>query len=273
MKRLPAILLCLLAVGPVRAEPLEERVTKLERMLNSSTLLELLGKVEQMQRDMRLLRGELEEVRHLGEQAKRRQRDLYLDIDKRLQALETTAAGTAPVLPLAPSAAVAPAVEPAPADTPPAAEPPVAAVGTTAAAGTDPAQEQREYQQAFDLLKEARFEKAEPAFQEFLRKYPDGAYAGNAQYWLGETYYVTRQYEPALKEFQRVLTRYPDSPKISHAMLKVGYIQHELGDIEAATATLTEVQDRFPKESASRLARERLARIKRETQPGSAATP
>ena len=125
----------------------------------------------------------------------------------------------------------------------------------------DPVREQQDYQDAFNLLKGGRYHDAAKAFQAVLANYPGGEFVDNARYWLGETYYVNRQFEAALQEFQALIAYFPQSPKFTHAMLKVGYIHHELGRPELARQALLELVERHPDSTAAGLARKRLKRL------------
>lgn len=130
-----------------------------------------------------------------------------------------------------------------------------------AIAEIDTAKMQMEYQQAFDLLKQAQYEQAIQAFRSFLEKYPSGEYSDNAQYWLGEAYYVMRQFDLALEEYKKVVANFPQSQKYTHALLKIGYCYHELGRIDDAKKILQSLISQYPGETASRLAEERLKSI------------
>ena len=101
-------------------------------------------------------------------------------------------------------------------------------------------------------------------FDLFLADHPSSDLAGHSQYWLGETYYVTQQFEQALPEFQKVLDGYPDSRKLPDAMLKVGYCHYELGQYPQARAELNRVLEQYPESTAARLAGQRLDRMKSE---------
>jgi tol-pal system protein YbgF len=117
------------------------------------------------------------------------------------------------------------------------------------------------YQQAFDQLKEQRYDDARRGFERFLSEYPDSQLADNGQYWLGETYYVGQDFSAALTEFQKVIDGYPTSRKVPDALLKIGYCQDELGQNAAARAALSEVTGKYPESTAARLARQRLAEL------------
>ena len=125
----------------------------------------------------------------------------------------------------------------------------------------DPVREQQDYQTAFSFLKGGRYHDAAKAFRTFLITYPGSDFVDNARYWLGETYYVTRQFEAAMQEFQELILRFPQSPKLTHAKLKVGYIHHELGRSEQAKQALLELVESHPDSTAAGLARKRLKRL------------
>ena len=237
------------------ARDLDERLKRIERLLGSESLLKLFDEVESLGTEVRELRGQLELQTHTIDQLKQRQRELYLDADQRLQRIEsaspTQAAGASPQ-PTTPAAANQPAL--APATTP--------TTQTSPTTGVDPFAEQQAYQGAFDLLKSGRYEDAAVAFQQFIAAYPTGSYADNAQYWLGETHYITRRFESAVQEFQRLVSTHPNSQKITHAMLKIGYAQDELGNKAEAERVLGDLIASHPQSAAAGLARKRLVSIR-----------
>jgi tol-pal system protein YbgF len=269
--------LILLAVATnasaVSKAELEQRIAQLERRLESRSLLDMLDQLTTLQREVQELRGRVEEQGYALEGIQKRQRDLYLDIDRRMHRLEaggvtqTPAAGpglapaaggygdTQPGGTTAPGAAsIAPAAAPASA--------PVAA--GQGAPALNPAEERKAYDQGLELLKEGRYSDAATAFQNFLKQYPGSGYADNAQYWLGEVYYVTRDFDAALTEFNKVLTGYTGSAKAADAKLKMGYIQYERKDWAKARELLGQVVSTWPGTTSARLAQERLDRMKKE---------
>lgn len=134
-----------------------------------------------------------------------------------------------------------------------------------AAPSVDSAASEAAYREAFSLLKAGQYDQSIAAFNAFLQTYPNSQYGDNAQYWLGEAYYVMRQFEPAIEQYQKLVNNYPDSKKQSHAMLKIAYAYHELGLRDQATQVLADLRNRFPGSAAARLAEERLARIRSES--------
>ncbi len=147
----------------------------------------------------------------------------------------------------------------------PAAPPAVAAVSPPAAGPRlADADEQLAYDEAFDKLKQSRYAAAIQAFQDLLSRFPNGALADDANYWIAEAQYVTRDFQSALNGFRNVVVRYPDSPRAPEALLKVGYIQYEVGAKEQARVTLNEVVTRYPGSRVAISAQTRLKRIERD---------
>ncbi len=283
-----AVMLALPAVALSQTnQSLEQRVAKMERILDSGTLIKLLQSVEELKAEVRELRGQLEQQQYSLSQMSDRQRELYLDVDRRLQRVETagvaagsavagtvtTGPGTAPSTTVG-SAPVSPATGSV-GSVSGAASGGTAAVGV-AAAGTstqasspqpvatsvDPVKEQQAYQTAFNLLKAGRYDQAAKSFQQFLVDYPSSKFADNAQYWLGESYYVTRNFDGAMREFEKLVEQHPDSQKLTHALLKVGYIHDELGQKDKAREVLTDLTKNYPNSTAAGLASKRLERMR-----------
>jgi tol-pal system protein YbgF len=219
----------------LRLNDVDARLTKVERILGNQSLVELAAQLASLQADVRSIRGDLDQVQHSGEGGRSQQRDLYSDLDRRVQALESAAgvtggAGGAPTAPAA------------------------------GAGGTD----QGYYKTAFDLLKAGQYDKAITAFQQFLAAFPDSALADNAQYWLGEAYYVNKDFESALKSFRTVVERWPNSRKLADALLKIGYCNYELKRWAPAREALQQVTRNHADSPSAKLAAERLDRMDKE---------
>jgi tol-pal system protein YbgF len=238
------------AAGPpgaavaARPQSLDERVTRLERQIDSQALVEMYSRIDNLQQQVQELRGMIEEQTHGAQGIEQRQRELYLDFDRRIRQIETQLSSLQPS-----STAAAPSPDAAAADIPP-------------AAGPQDKAEQADYQQAVDTLKAGRNQEAVAALKDFLQRNPDSQYAANAQYWLGEANYVMKRYPDAVAEFDKVIKLYPDSGKVPDAMLKIGYSQYEQGQLDKAGATLNSIIDKFPKSTAAQLAQSRLQRMK-----------
>jgi tol-pal system protein YbgF len=235
----------------VKQNELEARVERLERSLANQVTLS--QHVDENQASLRELQGRIEELEHNNEALAKQQRDLYADLDKRLGGN-----GTVP----APGAAGAGGAAAAGAA--------AGAAGTSAAgaaAGAAPADngpsstEQAVYAQAFDALKAGSYSLAITGFKDFLSTYPNSPLAENAQYWLGEAYYVNHDYESAAGSFRTVLKKWPDSRKAPDALLKLGYAQYAQKQYPAAKATLADVTKKYPGTESAKLAADRLKRI------------
>lgn len=254
-----------------------QRIELLERRL--SAMSDLVLQVDALQREVQQLRGEIEVQNHAMDALKKRQRDLYLDVDQRLNQLSHGSAPMSGAMPPAPStpmaggdvaAPVADATAPPEPDQPttadagatPTAEPPAGQAAL--AAPIDPVAEEADYKAAFGLLMQRRYGEAKTAFQQFLSRYNGGSYADNAQYWLAEASYVTRDFDVALAEFQKVVNDYPNSSKVPDAMLKSSFIHYEKQQWETARELLQKLVTLYPNSTASRLATQRLDRMQAE---------
>jgi tol-pal system protein YbgF len=246
------------ASTPPEADPvqlklndLDARITRIERIVANQ--VEVAQRVDEVQSTVRQLRGRLEELEHGNEALAKQQRDLYADLDKRLAAAGGAAAGAAAGGAAAGSASGETAAAGG-------ATTPGAAPG--AAAGNAPSSvEQAVYTQAFDALKAGSYSVAITGFKDFLGTYPASPLAENAQYWLGEAYYVNHEYEAAAGAFRAVLKKWPDSRKAPDALLKLGYTQYAQKQYAAARATLTEVTHKYPGSDSAKLAADRLRRV------------
>ena len=114
------------------------------------------------------------------------------------------------------------------------------------------------YSYAIELNRQKKYNEARAKFQEFIKKYPKDQLAGNAQYWIGETYYSVNDMNNALKAFQDVISKFPKSNKIPDAMLKIGYVQEKQGKKQDAVATFQDLLKKYPKSKPATLARQKL---------------
>ncbi len=225
-----ALLVAAWASGPAlaqskneRLDALEARMGGVERQLANQALLEMSRQIDALNEELRRLRGEFDQLQHEVERARAQQRDQYMDLDTRLRAAEATL--------------------------------------TAAQATTAPGSPEAQYQAAFNLLKDGRYEEAEGALRDFATKYPQHELASNAVYWLGEAHYVQRDYPAALAAFESVIRDYAGTRKSPDALLKAGYCQHELKRFGNARALLTRVVEEYPDTQAAADARERLQRL------------
>jgi len=264
-KHLTAAALAAVVVSPVWSQDQSDLVYQVQDLLEE--VRELRGLVESQQREI--------------ENLQRRQRDQYLDLDQRLQALNALPPGERPAV--QPEAPMEPASSPAgrgpsgpevvqslppSADVPEVRAPidarseisPLAppAVRGSRSLDTPGEEEQQAYDAAFSALRETRYADAAEGFAQFLDAWPESSLAPNAQYWMAEAYYVTRDFPTALGFFNELLTRYPGSSKQGDALLKIGFSHFELQQWNEARAALEQVRSEFPNTTLARLAEGRL---------------
>lgn len=218
-----------------RLDQLERRMQVQEQATRNQSLVNVTQQVAAIERQSAENRGRVETLENSAEATAQRQRQLYADLDARIQELEKALQARA-VTDSADGGQLL-------------------VVG-----GTD----RDNYQAAFELLKQQRYDEASTAFQQFLQTFPDSELAGNAQYWLAESYYVTEKFAEALAAFTEVTTRYPRSRKLPDALLKIGYCNYEMQSWDAARSALMRAQSEFPESTAARLAGQRLDRMQDE---------
>jgi len=243
-----AVLAASCAVAPPAEDPvlikldeIDRRLSAVERVLANGSLVDLTVQVDNLQRESAEMRGRTEYLEHEGEVTAGRQRDLYVDLDERIRMLEESLQSASSNVSVMDGGSLAPGQLPVP-------------------GGSDRAN----YQAAFELLKQQRYEPAALAFQQFLVSFPESQLADNAQYWLAESYYVTDKFDEALAQFSIVIDQYSDSRKVPDALLKVGYCNYELERWNDARAALARVQSVYPDTTAARLAVQRLNRMTEE---------
>ncbi len=227
----------------VKLDDVDSRLGQVERVVNNQSLLELSQRIDALEAQLRALRGDVEEVQNRDQTLSKQQRDLYADLNHRVAGLESALKAASANGALAASAAGGTAGG--------------AAGGGGVAAGGD----QGAYNRAFDALKAADYTSAITQLRDFLKTYPQSGLADNAQYWLGEAYYVTRDFDSAAGAFRAVGEQYPQSRKAPDALLKLGYTQFEQKHPADARGTLGLVVRRFPGTQAAQLAAERLQKM------------
>jgi tol-pal system protein YbgF len=224
----------------IKLSELERRLQSIERVVKNQSLVNLTRQVGAVERRGDEIQGRVETLEHTSESTAERQRQLYADLDTRIQELDSSIQARASVN-VMDGGTLTPGQLPVP-------------------SGSD----RDNYQAALELLKAERYQPAALAFEQFLVAFPDSARADNSQYWLAETHYVTKQYTEALTEFQLVISKYSDSRKVPDALLKMGYCNYELKRWNDARGSLTRVQTEYPETTAARLAGQRLQRMEEE---------
>ena len=103
------------------------------------------------------------------------------------------------------------------------------------------------FDQGYGALNRREYTAAEGYFQQFLDEYPSDQLAGSAQYWLGESAFVSGEYKTAADRFLKTFTNYPSSERAPEALLKLAISLRRLGNNTDACATFSELAQRYPK--------------------------
>ena len=245
-----------------RLDTIDTRVQRLERVNTNQALVNMSQRIDALQREIQLLRGENEQLTHELNQLKTRQREQFLELDRRMQSTSpNTINGTVSSdgVVLDNSATSSSAGSSSHSND----QRVATTTGTVVSSATsnDAAQD---YKNAFTLLKQGKYDDSIVAFNGFLQTHSDSKYASNAQYWLAEANYVSKRYPQALTEFSKVIEQYPASSKVADARLKLGFTYYELGQYDESRSELTKLRAQFPNSSVASLAQQRLERMARE---------
>jgi tol-pal system protein YbgF len=215
--RLPHLMLAIALAVPTAAAAQRMDPVYIEDRLN------------QLQQSITMLTGQLEQMQYRNQQLQQQMEKMQADYEFRLEQMEKGGGrpGGAPPRPNTQAAAPPPS-----ATAPP---PP-------SAAGAD-----QLYNDAFKKLQDGDYAGAERGFKAFLQSNPKHALAGNAQYWLGETYYARRDYQNAMTAFAEGYKVYKASPKGPDNLLKLGVTLAVLGRKPDACAVFAKFSQDYPR--------------------------
>ena len=253
LKQRALILLSLCFVIPARAglleddearkqiQQLEARVLKLEEALKQQTrsMLDLQSRIDALNTDIRNLRGQNEETTHGLQDAEKRQKDFYVDLDTRLRHFESAEEA-------AKAAAETAAKTPAQVSVDP----------------SDPVPEDRAFEAAYGLFKAGSYANAVKAFQDFIKKFPDSARVPDANYWLGNAQFAMKDYKGALDTYEGFIKDFADSPRMPDVLYGIARCQQGLKRSVAARKTLKKLVAKYPTSEAAAKAKKLLAAAK-----------
>ena len=191
-------------------------------------------RLNQIQQNLTALTGQLEQMQYRNQQLQQQMEKMQADYEYRLDTLEKGGkAGPRPV-------------GPTPAPTPPAGGGNLAASAPPAGGGAGP-QGEALYHDAFKHLQDGDYAGAEQGFKAFVQRNPQHVLAGNAQYWLGETYYARRDYQNAMVAFAEGYKTYKTSPKGPDNLLKLGVTLAVLNKKPEACAVFARFNQDYPR--------------------------
>jgi len=196
-------------------------------------------KLNALQQSISMLTGQIEQLQYSNQQLHQQMEKMQADYEYRLDTLEKGKGGGGGAPPR-PSPTPIPQPQLAPPSNSASAAPPPAAAGN--AAGAD-----QMYNDAFKLLQDGDYAGAERGFKTFVQRYPQHVLAGNAEYWLGETYYARRDYQSAATTFAEGYKLYKTSPKGPDNLLKLGVTLSAMGRKPDACAIFARFNQDYPK--------------------------
>ncbi len=202
---------------------LEQRVNRSEQQIQNYTQMNLPAKIDDLQQQIQQLRGELETEEHNVQLLNETMHNFYQDLYQRINAINQPST------------------------------PPVTTTSSENKINSNINKQEQAYKTAFNLLSKKKYDDAVMKMQEYLTDYPNGKYAVNAHYWLGEIYHLQSQLKKSINEFQIVINRYPKSAKVPDAMLKLGIIYSSEGDYHKSHREFQQIKAKFPNSPAAHL--------------------
>lgn len=217
-----------------RLQALESRLADVARKVDNLSFASQTQSIAKLEAEVRGLRGEVERLRYEIETGEKRSRELYQDLDRRLTKVENEGRARLSMEPRLSSPPPVPASQ----------------------------EEESTYDAVFAQLKAQRYDDSIAGFKDLLARWPQGQYAPNAWYWLGESYHIKKNYDAALDAFNSLLAQFPTSAKAPDALFKIGLCQSEKKNKAEARASWQKVVAEYPNSQAAGLARQRLEQTK-----------
>ncbi len=227
-----------------QVQQLEGRIVKLEQALAASdadkeqavrSMLDMQMQMDAVNTELRKMRGQNEEFTHNLQDAEKRQKDFYIDLDTRLRHIEAGVSTAAQAT-----------------DT----------SGGSKAVPANSGGEEQAFESSYAFYKAENYSNATTAFSDFLKKYPESVHEANVRYWMGNSYFLLKDYKNCVSSYEALVSKFPDHPRVAEVMLNMADCQLELKNKAAAKKTLKQLISQFPGSDASDKAKKRLATIK-----------
>ena len=244
---------------PIQAQALSNEV-------NPSLQWQLYQQVQQLQQEVRDLRGQLEVQANIIERMKQDARSRYLDLDQRITDLKNRpqpeVANTTPsTTPTATTTTTTTTINAATATSPTTATPTTEATTATTPPVVNPDDDKRAYFAAYQTFKTGGPNKAINPMRNFIKTYPQSTFIPSAYYWLGEFYLAASPADVnnAKKSFRIVVDNYADAPKAASAMLKLASFADVDGKTQDAVKLMLRIVKEFPKSEEATAAKAYLS--------------
>ena len=207
-------------------------------------------RMQLLQREVMVLRGQVEQLQHVIDRQKSIQDDRYLELDARLQQfMQTMQTRTLPISPVPASLSEGrtPEGETFEGET----------AETMEGVDDELLSEQELFENTKSLIRSFQFDLAIPQLESLITRFPDGDNTANYYYWLGQVYAGNRtnpDFEKARQAFAQVIGYFPEHSRVPEATYHLGRVYHTLGDCERAADLLQQVVDEYPDKSVANLA-------------------
>ena len=221
---------------------LEGRISVLEDTVKqrARTMVEMQSQIDAMSEDVRKLQGRNEELLHNLQDAEKRQKDFYVDLDSRLRRLEAGGPQPGQVAPTAAASGVE-------------ARTPCRSTRLPKIAISTP---------PMPCTSRASIRPRLRAFMDFLKKYPGSTLAPNAYYRMGTAYYALKDYKNAVNSYLTAASKYPSSGMAPSALLGAAICYQEMNEVENAKKTLKQIIMNYPDNPITPRAKKRLDSLK-----------
>jgi tol-pal system protein YbgF len=220
---------------------LAKQLSSIERKLEARNRaqVEILRQLDDLQSEVNELRGVTELHTHQLGQVLERQRELYQELDRRVNEALKSKQPSAPTMHANGSVTV-----------------------NTESGYSNNLSENESYDRAVNLvLKDKRYEQAITEFNVFIKKYPNSTYAANAHYWLGQLLFNKGDLAQAEKEFNVVVEQFKNSSKRGDSLLKLAAIAQKQNNKNRAVNLYKQIIAQYPNTSTAKLAQARLASV------------
>jgi len=252
MKTVSSICLSLVIAGSAIAEPVvvrngvtgEDRLARIERMLENmrENQAQVNYKLEAMRSEVQSMRGQVEEHSFQLERLSERQRDMYRDLDRRLNQVGQGGNNSTNAV-----------VEQNNTETNS-----VNSSSNNETANNTSVSEYEQYSNIFTLVRSKEYNKAIQSYQKFIQDHPNSQYAFGAQYWIGQMFNAQRKLDLAFYAFQTVVEKYPTSKRAPEALLKMASIRLEQNNVDEAKRFYQQVIRDYAESSSAKSAQSKL---------------
>jgi|GEM_PF-471743 len=134
----------------------------------------------------------------------------------------------------------------------------VPAEESTETEATEAKTPEEQYNNALEVFNKHKYPEARKMMEDFIKENPNDKLAGNAQFWVGDSYYAEKKYPDAILAYEDLLQKYKGHDKIPAALLKQAYAFLEMGDKKAAKGILTELVANYPDTEQGKTAKDKL---------------